>query len=489
MKPARMVILALVLATGPARYAQADCTVNMDWPSFGNDPLRTSYTRQEVLPNPNYLPKWSDPSGAPIRAPAVVAHGMVFYARDNGQINNRIATSGNQMVGFPITLPNTDHILASPVWSNGWLYVVTQVTGFNYGGRIYCINQASGAIRWWQPCYYKTTTAPVIVGNKIMVFTDDWQVRIFDVDTGVDCGTLTTGCTYTPAAVWSGKAYYSANGAIYRYDPVANVVDTTITLPETYGNWACSISQAGDMYTTIGNHYLGAYNLITNQVEWTSDVTWGTGASAVPTLPAISDSVVVVASGTVWAVDRRTGATLWSAGGSLGGNFYRNSPIIAGYTVVATTDDGILYCFDLYTGAEIGHYPDTHTSDSFAGPIVADSLIFCGWDSGAFHALKGHWGAVAVGVPEAPGFALRGAVPNPGVGRLSVAFSLPDALPARLEVVDLAGRKVIARAVGGLGAGNHTVGLSGERALPAGMYFVRLIQGHRTLTCKVAIVR
>jgi hypothetical protein len=91
------------------------------------------------------------------------------------------------------------------------------------------------------------------------------------------------------------------------------------------------------------------------------------------------------------------------------------------------------------------------------------------------------------GTPEAV-FALHGARPNPSAGHLSVAFSLPDASPADLELVDVAGRRVFQRDVGSLGAGFHVIPI--ERAnLPAGMYALRLTQHGRTLTSKVSVVR
>ena len=54
-------------------------------------------------------------------------------------------------------------------------------------------------------------------------------------------------------------------------------------------------------------------------------------------------------------------------------------------------------------------------------------------------------------------------------GALSVAFSLPDASPAELELVDVAGRRVFQRDVGNLGAGFHVLPID-HANLPAGMY-------------------
>jgi hypothetical protein len=75
-------------------------------------------------------------------------------------------------------------------------------------------------------------------------------------------------------------------------------------------------------------------------------------------------------------------------------------------------------------------------------------------------------------------FALAGVRPNPSVGeRLSVAFVLPVAAPARLELLDVSGRRVAGHEVGWLGAGRHEVDLAAGRRFAPGIYLVRLTQG------------
>jgi hypothetical protein len=87
-------------------------------------------------------------------------------------------------------------------------------------------------------------------------------------------------------------------------------------------------------------------------------------------------------------------------------------------------------------------------------------------------------------------FALEGARPNPAIdGRVSIAFSLPSGEPAKLELMDLAGRRLMERAVGGLGAGRHVVDLAAGGRLPAGLYLVRLTQGTNTRITRVAALR
>ena len=92
-------------------------------------------------------------------------------------------------------------------------------------------------------------------------------------------------------------------------------------------------------------------------------------------------------------------------------------------------------------------------------------------------------------VPVRAELALEGVSPNPTVSKLSIDFVLADTAPATLELVDLSGRRVLSRTLGSLDPGRHHAQLGDVRLLPAGMYFVRLRQGTRERTARIAIVK
>ena len=94
-----------------------------------------------------------------------------------------------------------------------------------------------------------------------------------------------------------------------------------------------------------------------------------------------------------------------------------------------------------------------------------------------------------VDVPRAFTFALEGAIPNPATDALAVAFSLPAASPATLDLLDLAGRRVESREVGTLGAGRHLLRLDPAPRPAPGVYWLRLVRGDNILKSKVVITR
>lgn len=123
-------------------------------------------------------------------------------------------------------------------------------------------------------------------------------------------------------------------------------------------------------------------------------------------------------------------------------------------------------------------------------PLGDRMLVFGGSRSPAVYALAFDGSAVSVDPPPSPRsvLALAGASPNPVLGDLTVAFTLPDASPARLELIDVAGRRVAVEEVGSLGAGSHRVRLGDAPRLGAGLYFVRLVSGTQRLTAKATVL-
>jgi hypothetical protein len=106
------------------------------------------------------------------------------------------------------------------------------------------------------------------------------------------------------------------------------------------------------------------------------------------------------------------------------------------------------------------------------------------------HAVLGPVGSASVPGGGPLAFALAGVRPNPSRGeRLRVVFSLPDAAPARLDLLDVGGRVLARREFAALGAGEHTLDLSAGLHLTSGIYLVRLTRGASVRVVRVAVVK
>ena len=96
------------------------------------------------------------------------------------------------------------------------------------------------------------------------------------------------------------------------------------------------------------------------------------------------------------------------------------------------------------------------------------------------------------GDPGGAGLALAPPAPNPARSATHLAVSLAGAGPARVEVLDLAGRRVRALAAGPLPAGitelDWDLRDSGGRRVAAGLYLVRVVAAGATATRRIVVL-
>ena len=82
--------------------------------------------------------------------------------------------------------------------------------------------------------------------------------------------------------------------------------------------------------------------------------------------------------------------------------------------------------------------------------------------------------------------------PNPALGRVRVEFVLPDRAHARLEVVDLAGRRVATLVDESLGTGRHEAvwngQVSGGPMTATGVFFFRLVVDGRSISARRVVM-
>jgi hypothetical protein len=164
------------------------------------------------------------------------------------------------------------------------------------------------------------------------------------------------------------------------------------------------------------------------------------------------------------------------------------------YSVAVTNDRGWAMTFPstfaLGAGAS-GNVPATIDVPNGATGSV-EVCYTVGLNGAVLHQCCSTFDIAVAGVGDVASVELAiGAVsPNPARRKLSVAFSLPRMSPARVDLIDVNGRRVASRDAGTLGAGRHTVSFDREiAALPAGVYAIRLVQGGRAVTRKISIVR
>jgi hypothetical protein len=102
----------------------------------------------------------------------------------------------------------------------------------------------------------------------------------------------------------------------------------------------------------------------------------------------------------------------------------------------------------------------------------------------------GHHAAALASVPAGTTRELSlAAFPNPTSRPLTVSFSLPVAVPVAIDLLDLSGRRLQTWEATLLGPGQHTLSLDLESRLPAGLYFLRLVEPSHHVSIKLFVLR
>ena len=121
--------------------------------------------------------------------------------------------------------------------------------------------------------------------------------------------------------------------------------------------------------------------------------------------------------------------------------------------------------------------------DSVARLESDDDLVQAAFDTGQL-------GLLDAPGPAAVELGIERVFPNPAREGLSLVLALPREGEASVELVDVAGRRVLERSLGVCPAGRLTFSLAGAPgAVAPGVYFVRLAQAGRSVTRRVAFAR
>lgn len=158
----------------------------------------------------------------------------------------------------------------------------------------------------------------------------------------------------------------------------------------------------------------------------------------------------------------------------------------------------------LYVATDIGVFATASTGGTWEplgggmpeGAIVNDLKLIGGQSPALYAATYGRsaWRVdlsgklVTVEPREDPALRIAALRPNPWRGSVAVEFTLPAAQSARLQVVDVFGRRVATLARGPHRAGRHEVRWDGRdrsgQAAPPGVYFFRLDAGNQSTSLR-----
>lgn len=437
-----------------------------------------------------------DPVDATVRALAF--DGSHLFA--GGTFTSAGGARRNHVAAFDVSTgrptswdPDADDVVDALALAGGKVYLGGDFLAVGGAPRehLAAVDGATAAITPWDPGADRTVRALATDGATVYAGGDfaeiGGQSRNFiaavDVATGAATtwapgangvvralalggGALYAGGTFTligGAARNHVAALDAASGAVGAWDPDAN--DWVGALGLRSG----SVIAAG-AFTGIGGsgrNLVAALDPGSGRLEWSPEDPMLCTQSGPDCIPG-EEAIAVI------------GGTIFAGGNGLNGR-------------------GTLTAIDAASGATLDWTPDP------IGAVCAlaadDSTLFVG---GEFRTIAGEPQSFLAALPanvtapvtgiapgRAPGphMALHGARPNPSLSGLSAAFTLPDAAAARLDLTDLAGRRITTRDVGALGPGEHVVNLTEGRRLAPGVYMLRLTRGGESLTARAVVIR
>jgi outer membrane protein assembly factor BamB len=352
-----------MVATFGAAHAAAPASAKGNWSEFGFVPSGGRFNPHENILNTTNVGGlkvlWSAQDGSfPFTAPAVV-NGVVYSGTNAFEaVSGKLVWATNSGGLSPAVSKSTVYIDSffglcayaaaggTNLWCAGTNYLpdapsaAVVVDGIAYFGSavgsIFAINAATGAQLWSAPISANDAASSPAVANGVVYINGD-DLLAFDAKTG--------------APLWSSSILGGVN----------------TSSPAVVG---------GVVYA--GGRLVAAFNAATGAVLWS--VSPGGPLSIPEDSPAVAKGMVYIGAsipgprgtftGTVYALNARTGKTVWSAPVTSG---ITSSPSVANGVVYVGSDGGTLYAFNAKTGAQLAAVAGVAGQST---PTVANGVVY-----------------------------------------------------------------------------------------------------------------
>jgi outer membrane protein assembly factor BamB len=337
---------------------------NGNWSEFGFEPRGGRFNPAERILNTTNVAAlkvlWSISDGSsPLTAPAVV-NGVVYSG----------AKALDASTGQVLWASNSFGI--SPAVSKGTVYI----DSFNG----LCAYTAAGGTNLW--CAAATNYTPdapsgAAVVDGIAYFGSALgSVFAIDAATGEQLWSapISTDNSASSPAVANGVVYINGDD-LFAFDAKTGVKLWSSSILGTV-NTSSPAVVGGVVYA--GGRVVAAFNATTGAVLWS--VSPGGPLSIPGDSPAVAKGLVYIgasvtgehgsSSGALYALNARTGKTVWSAPVA---SSITSSPSVANGVVYVGSDDGTLYAFNAKTGAELAAVAGVAGQSS---PTVANGVVY-----------------------------------------------------------------------------------------------------------------
>lgn len=323
-------------------------------------------------------------------SPAVVGKD-VFYAA-GGRMYCLDSATGAMKWRYPQDQPLGSTIFASPAVADGMVY-------FGAGdGKLYAVQASSGTYAWAFDTKSNIGSSPTVADGIVYFGSSDG--RVWAVDTK----------THETVPTWKGGV--KTSDEITGAPAVANGMVYALSLDQQLHAIGCATGK--ERYVTrvpatvlrlspvvVGDYiYIGNGGNVSCYMARNLGQKWFLPMPAdIAASPAANDQYVFVATtdNMVYALDGRTGRMKWKTAKPLAYNVTA-PPTIAGNTILLGTGEGAVVALDADTGAVRWDYrvqPATNNTESIASttsidaaPVVANGTVYVVTDDGSLNSFR-----------------------------------------------------------------------------------------------------
>jgi outer membrane protein assembly factor BamB len=314
--------------TSSGFFAQATFLVQTDWVQFGFNRARTHFNGLENVLNPtnvrNLTRDWTYTTDSFSYSSPAVANGIVYI----GSYGGKVYAVNDATGAFLWSYTTGNIIFSSPAVANGIVYISSE------DENLYALNAFTGKLLWsYNAGSY--ADSPLTASGMVYVSTSLGKLDALNALTGQ----LIWSFSASSSPVISNGILYVLNGKkLYALHPATGKIIwySRINLYNYYGSITVD---NGIVYTKAGSG-LYALNTTTGQLVWSYPISFYASS------PAVANGVVYVGSAdsNVYALDATTGAVLWSY---TTGRYIESSPTVANGILYIASYDSNLYAFHL----------------------------------------------------------------------------------------------------------------------------------------------
>ncbi len=294
---------------------------------------------------------WAKPTGdvpeyAHAQLPVVIdtdaKNKTIYVASRRGEVAAHAAKTGDVL--WEISMGEA--LTGGPGIGESLLFVATREA------ELVALDKNNGAERWRQRISSEMLAAPVVAGDLLVVQTIDGRISVYKTATGKKLWSygrsipkLTLRGTSQPLVVNEIVLAGFSDGRLLSLNLATGELlwETTIAVPHGRTDLERLVDIDGLFRAADGVVYVSSYqgrvvavSIADGNVLWARDMSSYTGLTVNGGQIFITD-----ATSRVWALDGRTGATLWRQDSLIGREL--SAPVVQGDTVVVADYDGFVH--------------------------------------------------------------------------------------------------------------------------------------------------